>query len=305
MKLAALRRTSMKGFSLLLSSILINFACCKIAPQNDLANRWILLEAVLRAFIGDDQASISVFDIDKDLLVDVRKDLFHKDLNSIRPVFVYDDLDSGLAEQITDMGGDLDNPLTSKSYAMMSTSTILIEENLKNCAKINTNAKWIFTLIEVTSSDVEALLIKAWQRFKMANILITYSDHDLNLFVKSYNPFKIKEDQHGAFWTEHIKDETMETIFKRLDRIFEKKVRNLQNYPLKAVRFPKISEQDEILDSDMKKIFETVLNTNFTVFETTEEKFVTTKYPNGSFTGKSKITTECSCNDFDCDSQES
>lgn len=274
----------MRLFFLLLP-VYISFAYSGINPVLDSTYRWKLLESVIRGFIGN-QASISVFDIDKDRSLDSRKDVLHQVLNAITPVFVYDGLDSILVEEISDMGGELENPLKAKSYVAMSASTALIDENLKHFARINTNGKWVFSLILVTSEEVEALLIKAWTTFRMANILAIYSDLVMDLFVKSYNPFQLKGEQHGVFFTESVNIETLLAINKELIGVFERKVSNLQQYPLKATKVPETSEQDVILDTEMKKIFEKILNTNFTIFESSEGKFQRTRFPNGSFIGE-------------------
>lgn len=274
----------------LLSPVLISYVYCSIKPTVDLSARWGLLRNVYEDFIGNEQASIAVFDIDTNKAADIRKDALHKVLNSIRPVLVYDDLNAEIAEEISDMGGDLDSPLTSKCYVAMSTSTALIEDNLKFSAKVNTNGKWIFTMIEVTSADVEALLIRAWSVYMMTNILITYSDLNSDLFVKSFNPFELNGKQHGKFYTQAVQDETLPEIRKELDNVFRRKVRNLQSYPLKATRFPEPSGQNAILDEEMQKIFKTMLNTNFTVFEANEGKFSRIKHPNGTFVGNRSLS---------------
>lgn len=270
---------------LLLLPVVISFSYCRIEPETDATQRWMLLESIIRKFVGN-QASISIFDIDNTDILSRRKSVLHRIINAITPVYVYKGLNESLARKITDMGDELEVPSTSKSYVVMSASTNLVARKLKCFASINTNGKWIFTLVLVDSADVDALLIKAWNEFKMANIFVIFSDIQSNLFVKSFNPFRLRENQHGTFFNEAVNMETLSKILRKVDGIYDKKVRNLQNYPLKATMFKETSDQNEILDMEMKKIFEKILNTNFTIFQPSDYKYHGTRLPNGTFTGE-------------------
>lgn len=242
-----------------------------------------MLESILRKFIGN-QASITVFDIDKDQDLLWRKSTLHRVLNKITPLLIYGGLNESLVETINDMGNELGLPSTSKSYYAISKSTELIKQNLILFSKVNANGKWIFSLIQVNADDIKSLLITAWINFKMANILIIFSDNKSTIFVMSYNPFCFKENQHGAFLTEEVNLETLPSILEKIERIFERKVRNLQNYPLKAFVLKSNSDQNKILDMEMRKVFEKTLKTKFTLFVPANSRI-----SNESFNGKIKF----------------
>lgn len=223
-----------------------------------------LFETILHAFLTK-QDSITVFNVDQSLDSTTYDDLVLQMMQSIKPVRIFDGMNEEFVKKYNDMGDELNLPSDTKSYFVLSTTTELLRSNLHFFSRINANGKWIFVIVNVDPKSVELLLINAWNEHKMANILVIFSDSHSKVFIKDYNPFKLVDGQHGSFWTSEINEKYILYISKHIENIFEKKVTNLHNYPLKASFYHGQFDYNRKYDEEMSRIFEKVLNTQFSI----------------------------------------
>ncbi|CRL07718.1 CLUMA_CG020672, isoform A [Clunio marinus] len=229
-----------------------------------------------------DQESLTIFDTGKSKNVFKYKSQFLSIFHSILPCITYRNLNDSLVRKISDMGNEISLPSTSKSYLALGSYSI--SSHLPLYAKINTNGKWIFLLIELKHIQVERILINAWTNHKMANILVFSLDKRLKLFVTSFNPFKKQGNDYGTFWSMQINNENLSMILKVVENIFENKISNLQDYPLKGVFF----REDDCLDNIIVGIFQKALNVKYEIVLPRDGDTIGTRLPNGSFTGELK-----------------
>ncbi|CRL07721.1 CLUMA_CG020675, isoform A [Clunio marinus] len=115
----------------------------------------------------------------------------------------------------------------------------------------------------------------------MANILVFSLDKRLKLFVTSFNPFKKQGNNYGTFWSMQINKEKFSTILKAVENIFENKISNLQEYPLKGIFFRK----EDYLDEIMVDIFQKAFNVKYEIVLPRHGNFIGTRLANGSFNG--------------------
>lgn len=223
-----------------------------------------LFETILHAFLTK-QDSITVFNVDQSLDSTTYDDLVLQMMQSIKPVRIFDGMNEEFVKKYNDMGDELNLPSDTKSYFVLSTTTELLRSNFQFFSRINANGKWIFVIVNVDPKSVELLLINAWNEHKMANILVIFSDSHSKVFIKDYNPFKLVDGQHGSFWTSEINEKYILYISKHIENIFEKKVTNLHNYPLKASFYHGQYGYNRKYDEEMSRIFEKVLNTQFSI----------------------------------------
>lgn len=243
---------------------------------------------IIEAFFVD-QESVTIFNVDKSLELREQESSVAKVIQGIAPVMIYDELCDELAVKISDMGEELDLPSTTKSYLLTTASIDLMTKYLPLFAKINTNGKWIFAMIDIKQSEIESILVKAWVEHHMANIVVLMFFED-EMRVMSFNPFELHNNKHGTFWSpSEVTSENLSDILEKLEDIFDGKVRNLQNYQLFATRFLEISEHNKILDKEMMKVFETTLNTKFVLTSSLDGEYHGNRLDNGSFTGSIRM----------------
>lgn len=243
-----------------------------------------LVESIVRKHLSGHE-SVKVFDLDKTLSLDYEMQIL-RTLQSVTSVTIYEGINETLTESFNDMGDELNVPSTSESYFVLTTSSGLLVENLNLFSRINTNGKWIFTLIRVKLSEVDALLVSAWRDHKMANILVLFSDNEARFYIKSYNPFVMNRGTLGKFWTAEIKHDNIEMILKQIENIFEKKLTNLRDYQLTASIFFDTFKHNRMLDYVMLDVFEGSLKTKFIFAQTTDgSNSRGNQLPNGTFTG--------------------
>lgn len=221
---------------------------------------WEHVERILRPLLKH-QDSVTVFKVipDNSLTLLKNHDAALQMIQSLVPVKVFDGIDESVVSMFHDMGDEYNSPSTIKSYFVLTDSTEELNQNLKFFSKINTNGKWIFALIGVNSRQVELLLMEAWNVHKMTNILALFSDKHSKTFIKSYNPFNRSGSEFGSFWTSELNNETISMV-DQIKNILQRKVTNLQNYPLKASIYPNKFQHNQILDETMKEVFEKALN---------------------------------------------
>lgn len=246
-------------FKLVILSIVSRY-CTSLLIESKSEINWGHVEKILRPLLKH-QDSVTVFKV----IPDNSLKLFNNHgsalqmIQSLVPVKIFDSIDEIIVNKFHDMGDEYNSPSTIKSYFVLSTATEVLDQHLKFFSKINTNGKWIFVLIDVNPRLIESLLMEAWNVHKMTNILALFSDKHSKTFIKFYNPFKRSGSEFGSFWTSELNNETI-SMADEIKNMFERKVANLQNYPLKASIYPNKFQHNQILDDTMKEVFEKALN---------------------------------------------
>ena len=96
------------------------------------------------------------------------------------------------------MGSELEVPLATKSYFVMSENIYLMSKNIKFLPRLNANGQWIFFLMNFRNSYLENLLKHAYAEYKMLNLLAFSFDLDATTHVVTYNLFKLNRKKfHG------------------------------------------------------------------------------------------------------------
>lgn len=273
-----------------ISIAVIGNVCSEILTLNEDRSQLDFLEKILETFLVH-QESVTVFNFDKSFYLREQESSVVEVIQRIAPVMIYDELWDEMVERINDMGDELNLPSTTKSYFSTTADIDLMKKHLPLFAKINTNGKWIFAMINIKLSEIESILVEAWVEHKMANILALMVAGD-EMRVVSYNPFELHNDKHGKFWSVEVTSESLSGILNKLENIFDAKVKNLQNYKLKATKFFDISENSAILDNEMMKVFEATLNTKFVIDALPEGQIHGYRLSNGSFTGAMRKVEE-------------
>lgn len=209
-----------------------------------------------------------------------------KAIEAILPLLIYDEVDEVLVTKIHDMGDELNLPSMSKSYMVFSESTDWIALKLNLFSRINTNGKWIFFMSHIEKREAEILLKKAFEKHKMLNILTIYVDKQLRIFTASYNPFKLdNQGKRGKMWSREVKIENLSKVLEKVDKVFEKKVGDLQGFELKVSTFYEPSKISDFLNEPMPDLVEKALNCKLK-FVRTEDGNFGTRLANGSFSGQ-------------------
>lgn len=269
--------------------VILILCCCVhcetlVVAETQLHAKNKFMTDILKTFFLN-QASVTVFNVDSSLSLPNYKDAMMQLVQSVAPFILYNRLDDELAAKITDMGDELSVPSTTKGYFIMNTCYVDIMHHLPLLSKINANGKWVVVLVNIEQRHVESFFINAWFSHKMANILVLLMNDLSSLVVISYNPFELVDNQYGSFWRSEVNDMSIESVLNNVDMIFERKVRNLQNYPFKAVQFNKNSIQNEIIDGIYLQIMQKILKSKFTFIQPRFEQYHGTRLPNGTFTG--------------------
>jgi hypothetical protein len=258
------------------------------SPEDNFAKNSALVRAVTGVYFRG-QRSITVFNVDEGNIFD--HNIVLNNLEEIAPVKIFSYVNKTLSKKIHDMGNELDLPKTTEGYFTIGKSLEQLKKNLKHFSKINTNGKWLVFLYNVKKVDADALLITAFVNFKMLNIFSVFYDENFDLFVSSYNPFLVsKSNQRGKIWTRSVNKDTLPEVLTEVDDIFDKKIGNLHEFPLKVAVINEKQKSGiyELLDRKIFDTFKKILNCNFTFVESRDGLFGS-RLSNGTYTGKNRF----------------
>lgn len=206
-------------------------------------------------------------------------------VESIKPVYVFNSINETSVKTINDMGNELEVPLTTKSYFLMSENIHLMTRNMKFLSQLNTNGQWIFFLMNFRKSDVENVLKFAYSEYKMLNLLVFFLDLDSTIHVATYNPFKYNENNvRGEVFSLQVNLENLSNILINIENFFDKKVANLYGDSLNITYCPEISVMNTFLDNEMFDVFKRKLNCSLN-FVPTQDLVFGSRLPNGTLTG--------------------
>lgn len=277
----------MLHFAPLILLLVENANAGKFFVEHEQSVDWDLISDLLRAFV-EEKEIVTVFDIDHsfDFTDYDFDDGVIQMIQAIASVKICEGINDEIVSKFHDMGEELNLPSTTKSYFAMSSSIKILHDDLHYFATINPNGKWIFMLVNVDHLDAENFLIKAWIKYKMANILVLLSEHNSTTFIKSYNPFGLNIGHYGTFWTSEINSENLKSIQEAVDGIFIRKITNLHKYPLKAAYFNDKFVHNRLLEEEMVNVFEKTLNGRFIFTERASTSKLGKRLANGSLTGE-------------------
>lgn len=288
-ELIEVRSLVMKLISYYFVCLNIAFVCAMIQSEHD-NSKEVLLKGVITKFL-ENQECITIFSVDESKVFNEHKTYVIRYIQSIVSVIVYNRLSEGFNENKSGIGDELNVPSTTKGYIAIATSTKVMIEKLHLFSRINPNGKWTFAINAAEQKEVQLLLMVAWVKYNMANILVFFRDKYLNAFVTIYNPFAKNGEQRGNFWTSEINHNTISSVLEVLENNFENKVRDLQQFSIRASYYSDPSKANKILDLEMISVFEKVLNVKFSLFLPRDGKFMGTQ-KNGEFTGSLKDVEE-------------
>lgn len=248
------------------------------------------------------QKSVTFFNDNNDTCRDEKasasKLVVLKSLHKTSSVIFYNDLNLKLALNIHDMGFEINSPSITKGYLFLSRSARRTTKSLGLFSKINTNGRWIFVLSEVEVSEIKPLLIKAWTKYKMLNILIFLINISHEKFVlASFNPFELNGRKRGKFFIQNINHETIDVILNYSLGMLDKKIKNLHGFGLDFGMFPsettaspvydsnKTFVKYEDLDGKMAEMFGQYMNAKINYILPPDNYEIGFRLPNKTFTG--------------------
>lgn len=273
----------MKVF-LIFFALLIDLTSCVIHPEPDLKfERMIIIKNIIsKCLVGKE--SITIFAMETSRNFSKQQNKMYQIIELVKPVYVFNSIDETLAEKINDMGNELEVPSTTKSYFVMSENISSLSRNLKLFSRVNTNGQWIFFLMNFQMIEVHNLLKTAYKNYRMLNLLIVFFDLESLMYVATYNPFKINKNSHGEVFSLQVNLENLQQIVQNVDNFFDKKVGNLQGYPLNVSYYSELSVLNTFLDFEMFEVFQRKLNCTFNYVQTRDSAFGL-RLPNGTLTG--------------------
>lgn len=248
------------------------------------------------------QKSVTLFNdnnhINRDEKASATEQVVLKSLHKTASVIFYNDLNLKLASNIHDMGFEIDSPSITKGYLFLSRSARRTTESLGLFSKINTNGRWTFVLSDVEVSEIKPLLIKAWSKYKMLNILILLINKSHKKFVlASFNPFELNGRERGNFFIQNINHETIDVILNYSSGMLDKKIKNLDGFGLNFSMFPsettaspvydsnKTFVKYENLDGNMAEMFAQYMNAKINYILPPDNYEIGFRLPNKTFTG--------------------
>lgn len=260
------------------------------STEHNFAKNLPLKKAVTEKFFHGHR-SITVFNVDETKTLKTNQIL--QVLETVAPVKLFDYINENLVNKIHDMGDELDIPKTTTGYFIISESIAKVQKNLKYFSRINTNGKWFVILYDVKKTEVESMLITAFEKFKMLNVLSVYLDEVSELYVSSYFPFEINDNtQRPKIWTQILENKTILEILHQIEDIENKKIANLHQYTLKVSVVDKKlkSEFYDVMDSHIFEVFKKTLNCDFKFIVSRDGTFGS-QLSNKNYTGMNQFIT--------------
>jgi hypothetical protein len=258
---------------------------CKLqAEQQPAFDRMMVIKNIMTSCLSGKE-SITVFKAENSRNFEKQQTKMYQLIGSIKPVFVVNNINETSVETFNDMGNELEVPSTTKSYFVMSENVETLTRNLKLFSRVNANGQWIFFTMNTNKAQVEDLLIRAFDSYKMLNLLVFSLDIKSEMHVSTYNPFtEDNRNTRGEMVYFPISQENLPIIVENLKNFFNKKVSNLHGYPLNISYSTDVSVLNSFIDFEIFEVFKRKLNCTFNFFRTRDSMFGS-KLPNGTLTG--------------------
>lgn len=224
----------------------------------DIVMRTELLSEILEKYLLD-QESVIFFNIKTTNGTlgnyTIKEAYFLSNLAKIRPVIVYKGLNQSNVDRLSDMGNEMKQPSTTKSYLSITAYKPHLLNSLKYFSKINTNGKWIF-IVAMKSEDVKDVFIKAWQDYQMSNIMFIFEKSYNKFHIAMFNPFDRSESSYGKFYEIEINKKNLNSILNLIEEFSRRYGRKIINYELKKLTVFGDGGFNSILDNQMEDLFD-------------------------------------------------
>lgn len=137
-------------------------------------------------------------------------------------------------------------------------------------------------------NEAKEVLIKAWNDYRMSNIIVFCENEKFIITVVFYNPFDKNFNEEGRFWSFKVTSTNNVEIFDTIDELFNKRYgKKLSNFAMtKVIMNDGFFNENLVTERKSIEIIEHLLKTKM---KTIEVKHFGSKLSNGTLVGVFKL----------------